>query len=140
MARRWQSAGMPSRPASPVVVVVLAAVGALLAGVAGTGAYLWQPSLQAGQPDLLLGRPVYTDPNSPAIGTGLKSVAFIRPTSYGIASYNAVRVDIDRSFKFDTDQVAVRVVQHVDGAVLQPACVLGYVQEILNRAKRWETK
>ena len=26
------------------------------------------------------------------------------------------------------------------GAVLQPACVLGYMQEILNRAKRWETK
>lgn len=40
MAREWHAAGMPRRPASPATIVVLAAVGALLAGAAGTGAYL----------------------------------------------------------------------------------------------------
>jgi HK97 family phage major capsid protein len=29
----------------------------------GTNQYLWQPGLQAGQPDSFLGRPLYTDPN-----------------------------------------------------------------------------
>ncbi|WP_425963775.1 phage major capsid protein [Rhizobium nepotum] len=34
------------------------------------GRYLWQPSLQAGQPSTLLGRPVIEDPTMPDIGNG----------------------------------------------------------------------
>jgi HK97 family phage major capsid protein len=34
------------------------------------GNYLWQPSLQAGQPSTLLGRPVIEDPTMPDIGNG----------------------------------------------------------------------
>lgn len=34
------------------------------------GRYLWQPSLQAGQPSTLLGRPVIEDPTMPNIGNG----------------------------------------------------------------------
>lgn len=36
----------------------------------GQGNYLWQPSLQAGQPSTLLGRPVIEDPTMPDIGSG----------------------------------------------------------------------
>lgn len=46
-------------------------------GGAGTGQYLWQPSLQAGQPDSILGKPVYV--NNDMDGTpasGDKTVAF----------------------------------------------------------------
>lgn len=38
--------------------------------------YLWEPSLQAGQPDRLLGYPAYVDQYMPALGTGSLSLAF----------------------------------------------------------------
>ena len=38
--------------------------------------YLWEPSLQAGQPDRLLGYPVRIDQYIPAITTGSLSLAF----------------------------------------------------------------
>ncbi len=41
-----------------------------------TGQYLWQPSLQAGQPSLLLGAPVVQSEDMPAIAANSLSVAF----------------------------------------------------------------
>ncbi|HEY7225377.1 MAG TPA: hypothetical protein VH561_17520 [Micromonosporaceae bacterium] len=41
---------MPRRPASPVVIVLLAAIGALVAGVAGTATYLGVSGYLQGQP------------------------------------------------------------------------------------------
>lgn len=38
--------------------------------------YLWQPSIQIGQPATLLGRPVVIDENMPAIGAGEFPIAF----------------------------------------------------------------
>ena len=42
----------------------------------GDSQYLWQPGLQAGQPDLLLGRPIYSQLGMPAATTGNVSVLF----------------------------------------------------------------
>lgn len=41
-----------------------------------TNQYIWQPGLQAGQPDLLLGRPVYTDPNIAAVAASARVAVF----------------------------------------------------------------
>lgn len=38
--------------------------------------YLWEPSMQAGQPDRLLGYPVYIDQYMPSLSTGSLSLAF----------------------------------------------------------------
>lgn len=38
--------------------------------------YVWQPGLQAGQPDTLLGRPVYADPDVPVMAVSAKSILF----------------------------------------------------------------
>ena len=40
------------------------------------GAYLWQPSLQAGEPDRLFGYEVYTSPYVPTIAAGKPVIAF----------------------------------------------------------------
>ena len=40
------------------------------------GQYLWQPSLTAGTPDTILGRPVKTSAYMPAIAAGARSIAF----------------------------------------------------------------
>ncbi len=41
-----------------------------------TGQPLWQPSMQAGQPDNVLGYPVITNPDMPAAAASVKSVLF----------------------------------------------------------------
>src|SRR5690606_18712392 len=55
---------MPRRPASPGLIVTLAAAGALVAGAAGTGAYLGVTEYLADRPGT--GDP--TDPNSTETG------------------------------------------------------------------------
>ena len=55
--------------------------------------YLWQPSLTAGQPDTLLGRPVYTSSYMPAIAAGNKTILF------GDLGYYWVADRQGRSFK-----------------------------------------
>lgn len=40
------------------------------------GQFLWQPGLQAGQPDMLLGRPVITSSSMPELATGARAIVF----------------------------------------------------------------
>ena len=42
----------------------------------GNGNYLWQPSCQMGVPDMMLGKPVYTDDNIADIASNSYSIAF----------------------------------------------------------------
>ena len=49
------------------------------------GQYLWQPSLVAGTPDTILGRPVKTSAYMPAIAAGAKTIPFGALSSYWIA-------------------------------------------------------
>ena len=58
-----------------------------------TGQYLWQPSLAAGTPDTLLGRPVKTSAYMPVIAAGAKTIAFGDFSYYWIADRQG------RSFK-----------------------------------------
>jgi HK97 family phage major capsid protein len=58
-----------------------------------TGQYLWQPSIQGGQPGLLLGYPVIEDENVPAIATGSKSVLFGNfKRAYKLINLKGIRV------------------------------------------------
>ena len=58
-----------------------------------TGQYLWQPSLVAGTPDTILGRPVKTSAYMPVIAAGAKTIAFGDFSYYWIADRQG------RSFK-----------------------------------------
>lgn len=42
----------------------------------GDGQYLWQPGLQAGAPDMLIGKPVFISDNMPAMTSGNKAMLF----------------------------------------------------------------
>lgn len=59
-----------------------------------SGAYLWQPSLAPGQPETLLGRPIYEDPNMPDIGTSTKPVVIFDPGFYVIGDRTGVEVQV----------------------------------------------
>ena len=50
-----------------------------------TNQYLWQPGLQAGQPDSFMGLPLYTSSSMPAPVSGGKALCFADPQFYVIA-------------------------------------------------------
>lgn len=54
----------------------IAAIRKLKTGVSGDNTYLWQPGLIAGQPDTLLGKPIYAHPNVATIAASAKVVYF----------------------------------------------------------------
>ena len=56
------------------------------------GQYLWQPSLTAGAPDLLLGKPVRTSAYMPAIAADAKTIAFGDFSYYWIVNRSGILV------------------------------------------------
>ena len=83
-----------------------------------TGQYLWQPSLVAGTPDTLLGRPIKTSAYMPVIAAGAKTIAFGDFSYYWIADRQG------RSFKRLNElyaangQVGFLGFQRVDGKLV----------------------
>ena len=86
----------------------------------GTGDYIWQPSIQVGEPDRLLGKPVYTSQFMPEIGAGAKTILF------GDLGYYWVADRQGRSFKrlnelfAPTGQVGFLASERVDGRMILP--------------------
>jgi HK97 family phage major capsid protein len=48
------------------------------------GQYIWQPGLKAGEPDMLLGRPLEVSDDVPAVATGAKTMVFADFSYYTI--------------------------------------------------------
>lgn len=85
----------------------------------GSGRYVLEPSLQVGVPDQLLGRPVVTDPNANAFGTGIVSGAIGDWSSaYAIRTAGNIRLERSDDFAFDKDLVTYRAVMRVDAKPL----------------------
>lgn len=82
------------------------------------GRYIWQPSVIAGQPDLIEGKPVFTDPNVPGIGLGNKSVAFGDMSAYFARIVNGVRFERSDDFAFDKDLITYRAIIRGDGVLV----------------------
>ena len=88
-----------------------------------TGQYLWQPSLVAGTPDTLLGRPVKTSAFMPTAAAGAKTIAFGDFKYYWIADRQG------RTFKKLSElyaangQVGFMGTQRVDGKLVLPEAV-----------------
>ena len=93
------------------------------------GQYLWQPSLTAGTPDMILGRPIKTSAYMPAIAAGAKTIAFGDFSYYWIADRQG------RSFKrlnelfAATGQVGFLASQRVDGKMILAEAVKVLVQK-----------
>lgn len=89
----------------------------------GNGNYIWQPSVQAGVPDLILNRPYHTSSYIPDLTAGNKVMAFGDFSYYWIADRQG------RSFKrlnelyAATGQVGFLASQRVDGKLILPEAV-----------------
>lgn len=88
-----------------------------------TGQYLWQPSLVAGTPDTILGRPVKTSAFMPTAAAGAKTIAFGDFKYYWIADRQG------RTFKKLSElyaangQVGFMGTQRVDGKLVLPEAI-----------------
>jgi len=82
------------------------------------GNYIWQPSVQAGQPDMILNRPYHTSAYVPEVAAGAKVMAFGDFSYYWIADWQG------RSFKRLNElfaangQVGFLASQRVDGKMI----------------------
>lgn len=80
-----------------------------------TGQYLWQPGLTEGSPDRILGKPVYTDPNMPAVALAAKSILFGDFSTYFVREVETVRFERSDDFAFNTDLITYRAILRGDG-------------------------
>lgn len=82
------------------------------------GAYLWQPSVQAGQPDRLLGYPLYTSPYAPAVAAGALPIAFGDFSNYWIADRMGRSVQRLNELYAGNGQVGFLATERVDAKVI----------------------
>ena len=88
-----------------------------------TGQYLWQTGLQAGQPDTILNRPVYTSAYVPEIASGNKIMAFGDLSYYWISDRQSRAFQRLNELYAKTGQVGFRAYQRVDGKLILPEAV-----------------
>lgn len=79
------------------------------------GQYIWSPSVQVGQPDLILGKPVFTDAYMAAPGLGAKSFGFGDVSRYWVRFVNQLSIERSDQYAFNTGEVAFRGVLRADG-------------------------
>ena len=82
------------------------------------GAYLWQPSVQAGQPDKLLGYDLYTSPYVPTVEAGAFAIAFGDFQNYWIGNRAGRTVQRLNELYATNGQVGYVATERVDGKVI----------------------
>lgn len=91
------------------------AIRKLVTGVSGDKTYIWQPGLASGEPDMLLGQPVYTSPDMAEIATGAKAVLFGDFKRYYIVDRQAISIQRLNELYAGNGQVGFRIFKRTDG-------------------------
>lgn len=89
----------------------------------GQGQYIWQPSLQAGTPDTILNRPVYTSSYVPTIAASSKSIIFGDFGYYWVADRQGRVFKRLNELYAATGQVGFVATQRVDGKLILPEAI-----------------
>ena len=84
------------------------------------GAYMWQPSVQAGQPDKLLGYDLYTSPYAPTVEAGALAIAFGDFRNYWIGDRAGRTVQRLNELYATNGQIGYVATERVDGKVILP--------------------
>ena len=84
------------------------------------GVYLWQPSVQAGEPDRLLGYEIYTSPYIPTAAAGALTVAFGDFKNYWIGDRAGRTVQRLNELYATNGQIGYVATERVDGKVILP--------------------
>lgn len=87
------------------------------------GQYLWQPALTAGEPDRLLGYPVYTSAYMPVVAAGEPVMAFGDYSYYNIADRGTRTFAALDQLYAANGQLAFVAKERVDGKLILPEAV-----------------
>lgn len=94
----------------------------------GQGNYLWRPGLTEGAPDVLLGRPVHTDPDMPAMAANAKSVLFGDFSNYVIRDVQGVGIQRLNELFAANGQVGFRAYHRTEGKLVNTDAVAALAQ------------
>ena len=89
----------------------------------GNGAYMWQPALVAGEPDKLLGYPVYTSAYMPTIEAGAKTIIFGDLSYYNIGDRGSRSFAELRELFAGNGLVGFVAKERVDGKLVLPEAI-----------------
>lgn len=92
-----------------------------------TGQYIFQPSLTAGTPDSLLGKPIFTDPYMPSTAVNAKSVVFGDFSRYFVRMAGGIRFERSDEYAFNADLITFRALLRGDGALMDTTGALKLV-------------
>lgn len=87
------------------------------------GQYLWQPSVQAGTPDRLLGYEIYTSPYVPVAQAGALAIAFGDFKNYWIGDRAGRTVQRLNELYATNGQIGYVATERVDGKVILPEAI-----------------
>lgn len=92
------------------------------------GNYVFQPSLSMDSPDMLLGKPIYENPNMVDVATGTKSVIVGHLPSYYVRTVGGLRLDRSDDFAFNAGLITFRAQFRVDGNLPQTSHIKHLLQ------------
>lgn len=87
------------------------------------GQSVWQPALTAGDPDLLVGKPVYIVPQIAVPAADAKSMYFGDLSALKVRIAGGLRFERSSEYKFGNDQVAFRGIVRAGAVGLDPNAV-----------------
>lgn len=88
-----------------------------------SGQYLWQPGLRQGEPDMLLGKPLYTSAYMPNIAAGAKTILFGDLSYYWIGDRKGITFKRLNERYADFGQVGFLASKRVDAKLILPEAV-----------------
>lgn len=87
------------------------------------GYYVFEPALQAGTPDRVLGYPLVENPHMAAPATSAKSLVAGDLKSYFVRRVGGIRLDRSDDFAFSSGLVTFRATMRVDGGLPQASSI-----------------
>jgi HK97 family phage major capsid protein len=91
------------------------------------GRYIFDPALSADKNDLLLGYPIFENPDLASPATSATSVLFGDLASYYVREVGGIRLDRSDDYAFANDQVTFRFTWRGDGNLIQTSHVKKFV-------------
>jgi HK97 family phage major capsid protein len=87
---------------------------------------VWQPALTAGDPDLIVGKPVYVVPQLPTMAANAKSIYFGELSALKLRIAGGIRFERSNEYAFGNDQIAFRALVRCGAVAVDPNAVKYY--------------
>ena len=93
----------------------------------GSGRYLFEPAATVGAPDVLLGAPIYDNPDVASVATSAKSVIFGGLRNYMVRIAGGLEIARSEDAYFASDEIGVRATLRLWGDIGQSSAIKYFV-------------